>query len=221
MRLPFSLEQFLDLLRRYNDAIGRAPFVLTACALAAVGLMFRRVAWRDRVISGFLAFLWLWAGAVYHWAFFSRLTSAAWLFGALFVAQGLLVAGAGLWGGTIAYRVRGGAAAILGALAVAYALAVYPLLGFPLGHGYPAGPSFGAPCPTVIFFLGMMMWADTRHRVALLIVPMLWAVVGTSAALQLGIREDLGLPVAAVLAVAVMLGTRWHARPLSPAAGRS
>jgi hypothetical protein len=43
-------------------------------------------------------------------------------------------------------------------------------------------------------------------------VPSLWALVGTSAALQLGVREDLGLPVAAVLAAALLF-LRKGSRP--------
>ena len=102
----------------------------------------------------------------------------------------------------------------VGWLLIAYALVIYPLLGWSQGHGYPAGPSFGAPCPTTIFFLGMMLWAVERIPVSLVVVPLLWAVLGTSAALQLGIWEDLGLPISAIVVlVAAVRRQRGGAMP--------
>jgi hypothetical protein len=95
--------------------------------------------------------------------------------------------------------VRGFDAWAGGAL-LGYALVVYPLLGWALGHRYPASPTFGLPCPTTIATFGVLIWVRPQPRWWLLIVPLLWAVVGTSAAFSLGIREDLGLLVAGVVA---------------------
>ncbi|HET7563810.1 MAG TPA: DUF6064 family protein [Gemmatimonadaceae bacterium] len=78
---------------------------------------------------------------------------------------------------------------------------VYPLLGAVQGHRYPAAPTFGLPCPTTLFTLGLLMWAAPRTPRLVLVIPILWAVVGTSAAVQLGVWEDAGLAVAAVLTV--------------------
>jgi hypothetical protein len=90
---------------------------------------------------------------------------------------------------------------ILGALMVLYALIGYPLLGTAAGHGWPRAPMFGiTPCPTAIFTFGMLLWTDRRVPRYLPPIPVLWAVVGFFAALQLTIYEDFGLPVAMVIA---------------------
>jgi hypothetical protein len=89
---------------------------------------------------------------------------------------------------------------------LAYAFAVYPLLNVVFGHIYPAMPTFGAPCPTTVATLGLLTWASPRPPWWVWAVPVAWALVGTSAALTLGITEDFGLLAAAVLALGVRYG---------------
>jgi hypothetical protein len=197
MQLPFSLEQFLEVFRRYHESVRGAPIVLTLVGVAAIGLASSDVRSRHRTVALVLAALWLWSGAVYQWGFFARINPAAWLFGAMFIVQALLLV---VYGGVrerIVFAARRDGASVLGFLLMLYALAIYPALGWMLGHGYPAGPSFGAPCPTTIFFFGMALWAVDTMPAVVLVVPMLWAVVATSAALELGMHEDFGLAVAA------------------------
>ena len=100
---------------------------------------------------------------------------------------------------------------------IIYALTVYPVLGWLFGHGYPTGPSFGAPCPVTIFTLGMMLWTSGSVPVAAAVIPVLWAILGTSAAVALGIHEDLALGVSAVIVVVTIIRTRNAARRLMPA----
>ena len=85
---------------------------------------------------------------------------------------------------------------------------MYPALGWFAGHGYPTGPSFGAPCPVTLFFFGMMLFVRGPMPVALLVIPVAWAVIGTSAAVALGIREDVGLAVGAVLVLVAAVSAR-------------
>jgi Family of unknown function (DUF6064) len=94
-----------------------------------------------------------------------------------------------------------------------YAMLIYPLIGTLLGHGYPRSPSFGvAPCPTTIFTFGLLLWTNARVPKIVLIIPFLWALLGFSAALSLGVREDLGLLLAGVLSVAMLL---WRDRTIA------
>jgi hypothetical protein len=88
---------------------------------------------------------------------------------------------------------------ILGAILIVYALAIYPLIGYALGRNFPTSPTFGVPCPTTIFTFGLLLWTDKKIPLNLLIVPVLWSLVGTSAALIFGIKEDFGLLVAATM----------------------
>lgn len=194
MQLPFSVEEFLGVFRHYNAVIGIAPFVLLSLAVAMIALAQSQFTWRHRAITAGLGLLWLWAGAVYHWKFFAQINPAAKLFGGLFVLQAVI-----LFTSAARDRMRFVPRAWgAGWALIVYGLVVYPVLGFFSGHGYPNGPSFGAPCPVTIFFCGMMLWVQQRP-LAVLAIPLAWTVVGTSAALQLGMREDFGLVVAGVL----------------------
>jgi uncharacterized protein DUF6064 len=121
----------------------------------------------------------------------------------------------------LGFHARGGAVAIVGGLAVLYALLVYPLLGAVFGHSYPYSPMFGVtPCPLTIFTFGLLLWTRPRVPKYLLVIPLLWSLVGVSPALSLGIREDFGLLVAGLLGTAMVSWrdahtaprVRWHER---------
>ena len=109
---------------------------------------------------------------------------------------------------------RGGPVAVVGGLAVLYAMLVYPLLGIVFGHSFPYAPMFGvAPCPMVIFTFGLLLWTRPRVPRYLLAIPFLWSLLGFSAALSLGIREDFGLLVAGLLGTAIVLWRDAHRAP--------
>jgi Family of unknown function (DUF6064) len=44
----------------------------------------------------------------------------------------------------------------------------------------------------VIFTFGLLLWTDARMPKWVLVVPLLWSVLGLSAATTLGMVEDLG-----------------------------
>jgi hypothetical protein len=147
--------------------------------------------------------------AGYHLLFFARVNPIATAFGAAFLVQAGLFAWEGLRGRSELGWIPGprGAAALA---LVGYAAVVYPVLGGHGGHGWPRAPVFGvAPCPTTIFTFGVLLLSRRPLPPWLLVVPVLWALLGVSAALQLGIREDLGL----VAAAAVLLAFRPWAPP--------
>jgi len=220
--MPFTIEQFLDVFRRYNEAVWPAQVALHALALAAVALALRPRGWSGRVASAVLAALWLWTGAAYHLAFFRDVNPAATAFGALAVAQGALFAWLGVVRGRLDVRARADLTGLGGAVLIAYALLVYPALGYALGHRYPAAPTFGLPCPTTIFTFGLLAWGVPPVPRVLLVVPVLWAVVGTVGAVELAMPEDLGLPVAAIIgALAVVARGRPPRRPSRTAPARA
>jgi Family of unknown function (DUF6064) len=62
-------------------------------------------------------------------------------------------------------------------------------------------PTFGLPCPTTIFTAGLLLLAPPHSR-SVAIVPIVWSLIGGSAAFVLGVTADYALPVAGgVLAV--------------------
>jgi Family of unknown function (DUF6064) len=81
------------------------------------------------------------------------------------------------------------------------------LLGYALGQTFPGSPTFGTPCPTTIFTFGLLLWADKKVPLSLLIIPVLWSIVGTLAALNFGIKEDFGLLVAGTIGTTFII---WY-----------
>lgn len=204
MNLPFNREEFFAVFARYNEAVWPGQVVLVGLALAAVFFAWRQQPAGDRISSGILAMLWAWMGVVYHFLFFRSINPAAVLFGVAFLLEAAALAVVGVARGRLHFRGAADARGLAAGAMVVYALVLYPLLGQAAGHSYPATPTFGLPCPTTIFTLGLLLLARPRVPKVLLVVPLAWSVVGAVAALQLGVFQDLGLPVAG-LAIALLV----------------
>jgi hypothetical protein len=206
--MPFTTDEFFDTFRRYNEAVWPLQIILVAAGLAVVLLALspRRNAGRLGMLV--VATLWLWMGGVYHFAFFRQINPAAAGFAVLFVVQGGAFAWLGARKDYVTFRPRRGIAGTGGALLIVYALALYPVIGLLAGHRFPAMPTFGVPCPTTIFTLGVLLWAERPVPGALVVIPALWAVIGTVGALQLGVPEDVGLTIAALIAIPAILFAR-------------
>jgi hypothetical protein len=203
--IPFTIEQFFQVFEKYNQAIYPIQFVLILIAVIVIVLAASRQPSRNKIISGLLGVLWLWTGIVYHLIFFTAISPPAYLFGTLFIFQGLLFLYEGVARNRLSFRASRRFNGILGAVFIAYALVVYPLIGYGLGRIFPSSPTFGAPCPTTIFTFGLLLWADRKISLSLLVIPVLWSIVGTSAALSFGVKEDFGLLVAATMGTAAIV----------------
>lgn len=208
MKLPFTPEQFFDVFRQYNEAVWPAQLALNLIALAAIGLLVWRRPYSDRAISGILALLWAWTGIAYHLIFFTTINQAAFAFGAIFVAG----AGAFLWAGVVkgqlAFASSHTTHRILGGVLIVFALVAYPALAELFGHGYPAMPTFGLPCPTTIFTIGVLCFLAAPFPRYVLAAPVLWAAIGCQAAFLLGVYQDLGLLVAGIMCGYLILVAR-------------
>jgi hypothetical protein len=221
MHLPFTTDQFLQVFRDYNLAIWPLQIIAYLVGIAAVAGAFARTPGIRRLVWGALACFWLWNGVAYHLLHFSAINPAAYLFGTLFVLQGLFFLRAAITDPDLSFRPILTVRSLAGGLLTLYAMVVYPLLGTWLGHGFPSSPGFGiAPCPKAIFTFGLLLWADPKPPVHLLVIPVVWAVVASSAAITLGMREDFGLPVAALVTVGLLLPRQKHTspQPLHPTA---
>lgn len=193
MSLPFTRTEFFEVFVRYNEAVWPAQIALYALAIVALGLVFVRRNYSGRLIAAILALLWLWMGAVYHLAFFRPINPAAGLFGGAFLLGAAAFAWEGVVRGRLRFDARMRAQSGIALALIAYALVVYPLLAMRLGHGYPAMPTFGLPCPTTIFTLGLLALLRPPYPGHVLAVPVLWTLVGVQGALLLGVYEDFGL----------------------------
>lgn len=205
MDLPFSREQFFEVIADYNVAVWPAQFVLSLLAVAMLVLVMRRPERAGRLVSFGLALLWGWVALAYHLAFFWSINPAA----TFFAAVSLVAAATFAWEG----GVRGGlqftgglsVTAIIGLVVVMFALAGYPAIGVFIGHRHPESPTFGLPCPVTIFTFGILLMADPNLPKVLVVAPLVWAVIGSTAAFALGVTQDLGLVVVAVLGVYLLL----------------
>jgi hypothetical protein len=207
MSLPFSSDQFFDVFRRYNDEVWPMQLALAALGAAAVALLALRKPGHERALNVILVFLWGWMALAYHLMFFLEINPAALLFGLAFFAQALVMLLTGVYGTRLRYEMPRDRRAVVGAALIAYGLAVYPLLSLWLG-AWPEAPTFGLPCPTVIFTVGVFCFLRAPFPRYVLLVPVLWSVVGSTAIVQFGMLQDLGLAVAGLVALRLMI--RWH-----------
>lgn len=209
MTLPFTTTQFFGVFGAYNSAIWPLPVLVYAAALPAAVLLFRPGFAADRVVSSLLAAMWGFAGIVYHWGYFYSINGAALLFGFAFVAQGAIFLVIGLlrrelhFGWTRTLRCAFGLALIV------YSALVYPVAGWALGHVYPNLPLFGvAPCPILIFTFGCLLMLRGPVAWWVIVIPLLWSIIGGSAAVLLNVPQDLMLPVSGLLTVGLLAAAR-------------
>lgn len=184
MTLPFTSEQFLQVFAAFNQAFLPLIVLLWLVCLAAVIWVARQPGRRSPALSWVLGVLWLWNAIAYHAWFFSRINPAAWLFAAAFVLQALLLFRAARGEHLDCFEATGWTR-LVGSGLVVYAFA-YPFLTMAFGHRYPAAPMFGVPCPTAILTIGALLTTRRIPRVAA-VVPLLWAFIGGSAAVLLGV----------------------------------
>lgn len=203
--LPFTIEQFLAVFAEYNLAIWPIQIVAYLVGAAAVALVFLEIAWSGRAIAAALTAMWLWTGIAYHGMFFAAINKPAYVFGALFVLQGLYFIFEGVVRDRMVFSARSDLAGWAGYGFIAYAMVIYPLLGIATGHIWPAIPMFGiTPCPVTIFTFGMLLLATGWSR-WLLVIPVLWSLIGGSAAFLLGVQQDWLLLVSGVITILVLV----------------
>ncbi len=213
MSLPFSTAEFFAVFGAYNEAVWPAQWFLSAAGLLALGGVLVRRDFGARFAYALLGALWVWMALAYHLAQFAAINPAARLFAAGFTLGGALF----VWRAARppAPRLELGASlrGVVGLCLAVFGLAVYPLLNPLLGHHYPAAPGFGLPCPTTIFTLGILSFARPHPERYLLVVPVVWAAIGSTAAFTLGVPQDYVLVLAGGWGVVLLLARRRSVTP--------
>jgi hypothetical protein len=203
MKLPFTSQEFLELFKKYNLFVWPMQIVFCLIAILAIFLNFRKNETSSRVISVILAFFWLWMGIVYNLLFFSSINKAAYLFATVFIIQGFVFLIQGGIRNQFSFKFPRNIYGLTGSVLIIFALFVYPVIGSLQGHVYPYSPTFGLPCPTTIFTLGLLLWIDQKLNFSFF-----WSAIGFMAALQLGIKEDVSLLFAGVISLILFLSKR-------------
>jgi len=199
MKTPFTSEQFFSIFEQYNSAVFPAQLILFILGLLALGLIHYQKPVKNGLITGFLALLWLWIGIVYHISFFTSINKAAYAFGGLFILQGLFLI-VELFRNKLEFSFTGKREAYVGYFFILFGLIIYPLIGYLLEGSSVRTISVGLPCPTTILTFGFFMLTSRQFPKYLLIIPTLWAIIGTAAAVNFGVYQDYLMPLAALIA---------------------
>lgn len=212
MVLPFTSEQFFAVFGAYNEAVWPAQFFLLALAVLALVLVAFPRTWSGWAVSAILAVFWAWLAVAYHLAFFAAINPLAYVFAAVSAAGALVFLWQGVVRRKLRFRLTRSSRVGVGVTLVAFALLIYPVWSAYSGHGFPEMPTFGLPCPTTLFTMGLLAFLVPPYPRSTLLVPVLWCLVGAQAAFLLGVWQDLGLLVAAAVGAVLI------ARPSVPVA---
>jgi hypothetical protein len=204
MNLILTLEGLLSTFLSYNLDIWPMQAVAYVLGISALVLAVKQTRKSARIISGILAFLWLWTGIVFFLFYFALVYTPAYLFGILFIIQGIVFL-VNMIKPRVSFSYKGDIYGIVGLLFVAYAMLGYPLVGYLIGHIFPYSPPFGlTPCPLAVFTFGLYLLMDQKLPKAYLVIPLLWAIGGIMP-VSVGILEDIGLITAGLLGTALIL----------------
>lgn len=207
--MPFTIEMLLDYFAVYNARIWPLQWVGTALGLLTLLPLLRTGRAWDRLVTAFLAVLWLWVSLVFWWGAASQM-ALLYAPAVLFGVQGALFLHA-LARDRMAYGAAGPLDTAVGLFFIAYALLGYPLVGLLAGHSYPQtafSPLF--PCPAIVLTFGALLFARPVPW-HLVVIPAFWALSGVLW-FSLGMTEDAGLVIAGlgglILLVARQRSTR-------------
>lgn len=205
MKPPFTLEQFLEVFKNYNVDVFPLQILFYILGFVIIYFTIKPNQKSDRIISLLLAFFWFWMGIVYHIIFFTTINKMAYLFGGLFIIQGILFLIFGVFQDNFSFRINKDMYGITGFILMIFSLIIYPILGYSFGHIFPNSPTFGLPCPTTIFTFGILLLNQNKCPIWVLIVPFVWSIIGFTAVFQFGFLEDSGLIAASLISLALLI----------------
>jgi hypothetical protein len=208
VNIPFTSEAFYGVFTSYNNGVWSTQFLLLVLGIFAVVLLIGNFAYSSVGISAILAVLWAWQCLAYHFAFFSVINPLAYWFALVF----LIASGVFFWQGVLRHNLifepAHGWRRVAGCGLILFALVIYPTWTYFDGHRYPAFPTFGLPCPTTIFTLGLLAFLRKPYPRVVFVVPILWCLIGGQAAFAFDLSADLGLLAAAVIGFLLLLGAQ-------------
>ena len=205
MQLSFTTEQFFAVFREYNTTLWPIQFLLFGFACVAIIFVAFPRRWSGIGVSAILAGLWAWLGIAYHLAFFIAINPLAYGFAAISILGSLIFLWQGVFRRKLEFRLTSSIQTVSGIILIIFALAVYPVWSAYSGHYYPELPTFGLPCPTTIFTIGLCAFLVRPYPRSPLVIPVFWSFVGGQAAFLLGVPQDSGLLVAGVVGLVLIV----------------
>lgn len=180
-----------------------------AISLIALYLLSTSSANRDKIIRIILGILWIWAGLIYHITYFTEINKAAFGFGALFIIQGGLF----LFGKKLVFPIKGVPRDFVAYFLISAGVVLYPIAIYFLEKSVYTIISIGLPCPTTIVTFGFLILARNSFARYYLIIPIIWTIIGTSAAKLFGVYPDYLMAVAAIIAIVFSVSSRKEISP--------
>lgn len=200
MKTPFTTAQFFSVFESYNSTVFPAQIIILLAGLFSLLVLFSKRRGKNRAIGGLLAFLWIWMGAVYHIAFFSSINPAAFAFGALFILEGAFLIIEAFKRKKLVFQFKKDLSGYLAIFFILFGTVIYPIVSYFMAGAFSLTISFGLPCPTTIFTFGFLMLARKNLSKYLVIIPTIWALIGTTAALNFSVYQDFMLLLTAIVA---------------------
>ena len=204
-----TVNQFYEYITSYTNTFWPVMVLTYLLAIFVFYFSYKKTEFSDKIISGILAFLWLWSGLIfwigtfgpYSLSIFNLTIPGIWVvIGIVFIIQGCLLILFGIINPSISVKIEKNSYFYLGLLFVLYALFIYPIIGFLTGHPYPNYPIFGIfPCPVTIFSFGIFLWTDKKVNLILIILPLIYALCGILPVLLYEVLADLGLIIFGIL----------------------
>jgi uncharacterized membrane protein HdeD (DUF308 family) len=195
---PFTIEEFFNVFGNYNTSVFPAQLLFIVFGIISIIFLHKQKKLSSYIITALLGFLWLWIGIVYHIYFFTSINNAAYVFGGLFIIQGLLFL-IEVFRNKLEYSLETKLWKYMGYIFILFGLFVYPIISYLLEGSFQNTISLGLPCPTTIFTFGFLMLTEDKFPKYLLVIPTIWAIIGTSAAFNFGVYQDYFMLISAIM----------------------
>jgi hypothetical protein len=205
MKLPFTTGQFFNVIVDYNAVMFPSQIIILLLGIVSLLILHSKFSTKDKLIGCYLAILWMWIGIAYHLAFFTAINKAAFLFGGIFIFQGLLILYNTLILNRLNFAFTRNTKDYIGYFFILYGLIIYPIISYFVEGSIERTIVLGLPCPSTIFTFGFFILANNKFQKYLLLIPSLWAVVGLSAAINIGVFQDVMILVAALTADIILI----------------
>jgi len=205
MKTPFTTEQFFNVFEKYNSTMFPLQLIIILLGIAGLFLLHSKYSFKNKIIGGYLGVLWLWMGLAYHIGFFAEINKAAFVFGGIFILQGLLILFNTFVKGRLIFDFFPKTKDYLGYFFIIFGLILYPIIGYFMVDSLTKTISLGLPCPTTILTFGFLMLTNNKFPKYLLIIPSLWALIGLSAAINFGVYQDFMILITAIIADIVLI----------------
>ena len=205
MKLPFTTEQFFNVIEKYNLTMFPYQLIILLLGIICLFLLHSKLSAKDKLIGIYIGILWIWIGVAYHLVYFTVINKAAFLFGGIFILEGLFILYSTFGKNRLIFSFTLLAKDYLGYFFILYGLIIYPIISYFVEGSFERTIMMGLPCPSTIFTFGFFILTSNKFPKYLLIIPSLWAVMGLSAAINIGVFQDVMIFIAAITADIILI----------------